>query len=592
MKWKILIFISLMFLLVFNVSSLEWVLSNEELKTKSIDVSSTKDRYYIGDFSETKEWGYKDAGFEVISSDKKLIQKGAYVCVEEDYKNFVYNDCIYYPTQYIDVLVKADESNKSGYDYYVKKNIRNITRLSDYSYRIDFGNDYDPTSTSMQTGLLAYYNASQTTDDVTGNYHMTAVGGMNYNSSGKIGYAFIGDSSDYMINGTIKHTLSGDSSYVGWFKTGESVTTNRLVIATYGNAVTDTDGFFCAIRRNNDVGKEEKFYCRYFENDGGGTELYSVDVVDNNWHFFAVIINATSNQFGYWLDGTFYGESDTITGDDYGNLTIMNREGVSAQFAGIMDEVGVWNRRLNKSEIDYLYNGTYGMSWPFDNTTGGGCSPSVVLNTNFSVYQYDDLEINLTYNVTLTCSTNNSFQCDLYHNRNNNGLVLNDTEYVSDLTVTQNWIYDLGFLDDTNFSLFLSCHNNENIGNSSVVTYDIDTVNFILYDRLNNIDNNTDEVLKVIEMIGYVLFYFGLMYFGYYLAQTGNYLSGMFMYGMSILFDFYWIGYLYDELYALIGTSISGRWYALSVVMLLLWVTARLFSIVTLKRPYRKIAKS
>jgi len=98
--------------------------------------------------------------------------------------------------------------------------------------------------------------------------------------------------------------------------------------------------------------------------DYGNTNTASnTSVGDTNWHMITGIYTGTSGRGLIYLDGNIVGnESDgsITTGNTslfIGNSSINN----NADFDGIIDEIGVWNRTLSSSEISDLYNNGSGL---------------------------------------------------------------------------------------------------------------------------------------------------------------------------------------------------------------------------------------
>ncbi|MFH0870066.1 MAG: LamG-like jellyroll fold domain-containing protein [archaeon] len=124
---------------------------NIESKGGAFSITSSVDRHQIGDISKTKEWAYEKAGYEIITSDKKLeIVDNNLVCLEgtkqiiiketKDIKVAINSNphCIYYPPQ----IINIDEDNL--------KVLRTITRIDDNTVKIDFGDNYDPVYTAYR----------------------------------------------------------------------------------------------------------------------------------------------------------------------------------------------------------------------------------------------------------------------------------------------------------------------------------------------------------------------------------------------------------------------------------------------------------
>lgn len=124
---------------------------------KSMDINnnfhieSSADMIDVGDIRETKEWGYANPGFDIITSVKELeILSEEYVCMKDSTVKTVVASaglitvsdvsnpyCVYYPKK----LIVKGEDDDSGYT-----NLVNISQPDKYTVRVDYPfENYDPT---------------------------------------------------------------------------------------------------------------------------------------------------------------------------------------------------------------------------------------------------------------------------------------------------------------------------------------------------------------------------------------------------------------------------------------------------------------
>ena len=93
-------------------------------------------------------------------------------------------------------------------------------------------------------------------------------------------------------------------------------------------------------------------------------ELSSILWNDNDWHH-TVITNDGTNSYVY-NDGVL---KNTITSSIWttaGSLSMgIAQPTASFGFNGLIDEVGIWSRELNSTEVGELYNSGDGFAYPF-----------------------------------------------------------------------------------------------------------------------------------------------------------------------------------------------------------------------------------
>ncbi|NOR84767.1 DUF2341 domain-containing protein, partial [archaeon] len=137
------------------------------------------------------------------------------------------------------------------------------------------------------------------------------------------------------------------------------------IVSEYGNHYTQ-------IRKNSGSGSKIAFWHAaatiWFESN--------TDVPLNQWSFITVTFNKseTTQNVKFYLNGVANGTGDTTTAlvPTANNLWFGNVETVSRYFNGTIDEVAIFNRTLNSTEISDLYNNGIGrpISSDWFNTTG------------------------------------------------------------------------------------------------------------------------------------------------------------------------------------------------------------------------------
>ena len=179
---------------------------------------------------------------------------------------------------------------------------------------------------------------------------------------------------------------SGSINTSGIIIDGRSFDGNDLISATSGVAgdttmtasawfkTTSTSGYQAIIDLNNDGRANTKGFAIEFYGDNGviqplidGIERGSGTTIvnDGNWHL--AVITRNGDTFNVYLDGNSTAEASVTAGGNYGNINMIGQNGhdtINGFFTGQVDEVGIWSRILDSSEITELYNSGSGL--PYD----------------------------------------------------------------------------------------------------------------------------------------------------------------------------------------------------------------------------------
>jgi len=130
----------------------------------------------------------------------------------------------------------------------------------------------------------------------------------------------------------------------------------------------------------------------------------NTEVNDKTWHHVVVTFDNSANEIEIYIDGdSVQNCSNTIStpsSDDA--LYIGVRSPSSNYYNGSIDELGVWNRIITASEVQYLYNDGAGVDYPFS-----GDQPPIISNIvcisptpddSTSPYETDDVTPTFTFN--------------------------------------------------------------------------------------------------------------------------------------------------------------------------------------------------
>ncbi len=241
-----------------------------------------------------------------------------------------------------------------------------------------------------ENGLVSYWRFNETSwdgtsgevKDVLGKNNGTARTGAN-TSLGLLGRAGSFDGMDnkvQVVNKEELNPLQDSFTITGWAKSypraGGAADQWQLYV---GKRTTSAlDGYYIGLNQGNGL--------NFMVGDGvnrrdTGVSAYGgsnyIPIAYNNWFHFAAVINRTSKQLLLYVNGTL-GATNTFTtlnninnsanlsiGLDYGQL--VNQGGYPVN--GSIDEVAIFNKALNSSDILALYN--QGKQNVTNTTTGG-----------------------------------------------------------------------------------------------------------------------------------------------------------------------------------------------------------------------------
>ena len=276
-------------------------------------------------------------------------------------------------------------------------------------------------------------------DSVNGIYNLT---GINFDGdewiTGLIGNAFKGGGDDYLNltlnNGKIEALDGLTTSYTINFWVNISTTSSNEMILLYddgdGSGDPATDLFiFWGVGDKMLIGT------------GGGSQFGTIaGWEDNIWHMFTLVKNATT--FTVYEDGVL-----NETNVDSGNAFTTNFFSIAKatigtiNFTHSIDEIGIWNRSLNSSDITQLYNGGSGIT--FTDVSG----PTVTLNSPIEAFNTTNQTIN--FNGTVEIFQDNGianvtlFIDGILNETNSSGI--NDTDYLFTKIISEgkyNWTYE------------------------------------------------------------------------------------------------------------------------------------------------------
>ncbi|MCD6435543.1 MAG: PQQ-binding-like beta-propeller repeat protein, partial [Clostridiales bacterium] len=211
---------------------------------------------------------------------------------------------------------------------------------------------------SLNTGLVAYYKLDKTSGvvvDALGNYDGTN-NGATRGVTGKINksFQFVNADNDYVDTNHI-FDMENALTWSVWFNTG--TTYNYILSQSYGGA--DTGGY--------SLKDDGSGYFGFIKGSGSGSSTIlstTKNLKDNSWHYVAVTYDGIST-WKFYIDGVLE-DTATHTGSNTHNREMWfgrRPDGSTTSFEGKIDEIGIWNRTLNSTEIVDLYNNGDGITY-------------------------------------------------------------------------------------------------------------------------------------------------------------------------------------------------------------------------------------
>ena len=202
---------------------------------------------------------------------------------------------------------------------------------------------------SNDASLVGYwkFNSDSATDYSGQNNHGTVYGAVN-TSDGKfedvLSFDGVNDYVDLGTSNTLKPTAF---TITAWFKKNNLARSEAFIANAYWGLYYDyncrfTGSVWCQVQSASATGNSNQ-----------------ITIPDNNWHFFAIIYDSSTNQFDIWLDNITNASTTTIDIAYSSRSTLigyLSGAPSSLYFNGTIDEVRIYNRALSAEEILSQYN--------------------------------------------------------------------------------------------------------------------------------------------------------------------------------------------------------------------------------------------
>jgi len=293
-------------------------------------------------------------------------------------------------------------------------------------YGVDI-NEWASWTASLNTDLVSYYELNE--QDTTGSGNIVDSYGSNNgtnhgpsNTTGKIKTAYDFDgSNDYIESSSNVSIIGGDVRSLSWW------------------SKSDNSGLYATAISYGGDSNYGRFWISTYSSEWllstYNQDIYSGIPVTTLWQFHTITYNGSTLK--WFLNGTK--EYEVIPTHQLNTIDshLMLGQSTSGtlQWNGIIDEVGIWNRVLNETEVKQLYNNGTGL--PFNKSGASSTTPVIIFNSPPSS-NYTISPKTLTLNFSASDGVNLS-SVKLYVNETlnqTNASGINNTYYLFNLTLT------------------------------------------------------------------------------------------------------------------------------------------------------------
>jgi hypothetical protein len=251
-------------------------------------------------------------------------------------------------------------------------------------------------SSGITDNLTSYYNLDLNANDSIGIYQ-----GINYlavpNITGKINNCYNFSNDHYIALGDMGDFNNFTIGF--WFK--KNVASGLESNGMFGSQNTNTRLF----RLEWTTGDKISLFLGE-DNSNYRTYTMSNAITDTNFHYIVVTRHDATVKF--YIDnsnvsltegggGSLVGKTINTGGNSYSIGFVTSAGGGYYGFNGLIDEVGVWKRELNRTEISYMYNSGNGIN-PLAEVLENPINISYVNITPYTAY--DNASVYITVNAT------------------------------------------------------------------------------------------------------------------------------------------------------------------------------------------------
>jgi hypothetical protein len=202
---------------------------------------------------------------------------------------------------------------------------------------------------------IATYQLDGNANDLSGNYSGTPTN-VSY-GVGEFDLAGVFNGSSSFVNTNFTWSFNSIYSISFWAKTS-TINTRQMMTAVLASNGADASGRFgFGFTSSNTF----EFYIANGSSFYGNTSISSISYQNNVWHNFIVVVNGTSIKL--YVDGNttpIANLTSTVLGTASSDSLFIGRFGAypGVYFNGSIDQVRIFNKALNSTEVTTLYNET------------------------------------------------------------------------------------------------------------------------------------------------------------------------------------------------------------------------------------------
>ena len=283
----------------------------------------------------------------------------------------------------------------------------------------------------------AYWTLDNTLDDSTGNNQTLTNVGATYTTESKINGSYYFDGNNDYMNRTF---TTPDLISINMWVNISDINISRDLLSKHKNIPGDY-GFVFGFNSANYL----TFFRSTTGNDWAGGTSNSTITSTTEYQMISLTYDGVDARM--YINGNL-DSVISLAGDLFNSNWVMsigarktNAE-LRLYLKGSIDEVGLWSRALNASEILTLYNNNIGLQYPYIQPIGQITFENITVNNNTfvnnSYFNTGDLE---WYVEVLNTSTNGNIDI-FYTLYNSTDLITNNTKIAENSLNTNNYIYE------------------------------------------------------------------------------------------------------------------------------------------------------
>lgn len=478
-----------------------------KLKIDDFEIESESE-FIVYDTTKGIKWKHDKSGYNKRKFNNIERVSEYRFCEKEEIKELgkglsyrkIYDDCIDFFPNYL---------NKSGMIEY-KPEFVNITVIKNTVITQFYADDlyqYDPLSWNYTVGWVACFPYDSDFYEVVTNVNGT----WNYKSEN------VNNSFKKIGGGSLQLEQGGRSEYISYDGVFNVLDANFTITGWAWAPNGQGAGGFIKIGDSNDgvaigIGSNTM--------DSSGGELIGLaeaiawedsnSLVGTGWFHFGLVVD-TLEDFDFYLNGTLVAETAGSIYVPNSYTTVGANSDGNRRFQGYLDEISIWNRVLNSTELEELYNSYNGVSCSDINTSGvSGCTESLV-NTSWTSFvsnsscrndntiqyvsnrtTYDENNCGFT-NVTFYRTNETDFGCcyqlstptNLLNTSQDNDTITLDWDLILGSEKYLIYNFSLNFINDT-----VPTYIHDNLINNTLYNYTIYAYNSTCVIPLSNVSNN------------------------------------------------------------------------------------------------------